>query len=76
MIDELKELSKHRYVPLTNIARIYAGIGEKQKVLDLLEKAVDDRDTGLTFLKVVPQWDALRQEPRFKALLERIGLSE
>ena len=61
---------------MNNIARIYAGLGEKQQALDLLERALNDRETGLAFLKVVPQWDAIRQEPRFKALLGRIGLPE
>jgi tetratricopeptide (TPR) repeat protein len=76
IIDELKRLSKHRYVPLNNIARIYAGLGDKEKALDLLEKALHERETGLTFLKVVPQWDALRAEPRFMNILHRVGLSE
>jgi DNA-binding winged helix-turn-helix (wHTH) protein/TolB-like protein/Tfp pilus assembly protein PilF len=76
VINELKERSKQSYVPSNNIARIYAGLGEKQQALDLLERALNDRETGLTFLKVVPQWDAIRQEPRFKALLGRIGFTE
>jgi adenylate cyclase len=71
-----KELSRHRYVALHQIARIYAGLGKKEQALDFLEKAVDDRDTGLTFLKVVPQWDSLRAEPRFVDLLRRVGFTQ
>jgi hypothetical protein len=61
---------------LNNIARIYVGLGEKDRALDLLEKAIEGRETGLTYLKVVPQWDSIREEPRFKDLMRRIGFSQ
>ena len=35
----------------------------------------EERDGGLSLLKVDPGMDGLRGEPRFKAILERIGLS-
>jgi TolB-like protein/tetratricopeptide (TPR) repeat protein len=76
VIDQLERLSRDRYVPLNNIARIYVGLGEKDRALDLLEKAVSDRETGLTYLKVVPQWDTIREMPRFKDLMRRIGFPE
>jgi DNA-binding winged helix-turn-helix (wHTH) protein/TolB-like protein/Flp pilus assembly protein TadD len=76
VLDELKRLLKKRYVPLNNLARIYVGLGQKDQALDLLEKALGDRETGLTYLKVVPQWDTLREEPRFKYLMRRIGFPE
>jgi adenylate cyclase len=76
MIAELKELSRQRYVASHQIARIYAGLGKKEQALDYLEKALDDRDTGLAFLKVVSQWNSLRDEPRFQDLLRRIGFTQ
>ncbi|HSE97970.1 MAG TPA: tetratricopeptide repeat protein [Blastocatellia bacterium] len=76
VLDEMNRISKQKYVPLNNLARIYAGLGENDKALELLERAIDDRETGLTYLKVVPQWDAIRQEPRFRQILQRIGLAE
>jgi DNA-binding winged helix-turn-helix (wHTH) protein/TolB-like protein len=76
IITELKKLSRQRYVAYHQIARIYAGLGKKEQALDYLEKAVDDRDTGLTFLQVVPQWDSLRGESRFADLLRRVGFTQ
>jgi DNA-binding winged helix-turn-helix (wHTH) protein/TolB-like protein/tetratricopeptide (TPR) repeat protein len=76
VIDKLERLSKDRYVPLNNIARIYVGLGEKDRALDLLEKAIEGRETGLVYLKVVPQWDSIREEPRFKDLMRRIGFPQ
>jgi DNA-binding winged helix-turn-helix (wHTH) protein/TolB-like protein/lipopolysaccharide biosynthesis regulator YciM len=75
MVHELKEMSKQRYVPPQNIALIYLGLGENDQVFEWLEKAYEERDVLLTFLKVHPQWDVLRTDPRFADLLRRIGLA-
>lgn len=73
VLGELKELSKQRYVPASNIALIYNGLGETDQALDWLEKAYDERDVHLTFLKTGPHWDSIRKEPRFTSLLQRAG---
>jgi tetratricopeptide (TPR) repeat protein len=68
------ELSKRRYVPPFSTAVIYAGLGEKQHALEWLEKAFDDRSLEMIFLKVDPRFDRLHSDPRFTALLRRMGL--
>ena len=59
-----------------NIAMIYAGLDEREQVLDWLEKAYEARDPYLMQLKTEPHLNPLRSEPRFQALLEKMGLSE
>ncbi|HEV8482066.1 MAG TPA: tetratricopeptide repeat protein [Blastocatellia bacterium] len=71
VLGELKKLSKQGYVPASNIALIYVGLGETNQALDWLEKAYDERDVHVTFLKTVSHWDSIRQEPRFTSLLQR-----
>lgn len=71
VLGELKKLSKQKYVPASNIALIYAGLGETDQALDWLEKAYDERDVHVTFLKTVSHWDSIRKEPRFTSLLQR-----
>jgi hypothetical protein len=44
--------------------------------LDLLEKAYDDRDRNLAWIKVDHNYDSLRSEPRFIALLKKVGLDQ
>jgi len=49
-------------------AGIYAQWGDKAKALQWLERAVRLRDSGLLHLKVEPDLDPLRDEPRFQAI--------
>jgi TolB-like protein/DNA-binding winged helix-turn-helix (wHTH) protein/tetratricopeptide (TPR) repeat protein len=62
-----------RYVPPTGLALVYAGLGERGRALEWLEKAYIARDVHLAFLPVDPRWDAYRAEPRFLALVARCG---
>jgi Tfp pilus assembly protein PilF len=76
VLNQLFEQSKRQYVSPFYIALIYAGLGENEKAMDWLEKAYADRSNGLVFLKVDPELDSLRSNPRFKALLVKMRLSD
>ena len=73
-IDKLQELSTQRYVAAYNLALIYASLGDKGNALEWLEKAYEDRSTQLIWIKADPRLDNLRSEPRFKAVIKRLGL--
>jgi hypothetical protein len=49
-------------------------LGERDKALDWLERAYEERSGYLPMLGLDFVFDSLREEPRFKALLEKIGL--
>ena len=73
-LNDLKILSKRRYVFPTDYAIIYAGLGDKDKAFEWLEEGY--REGGLlTGLKVDPHWDSLRTDSRFADLLKRVGLA-
>ena len=74
VLAELKALSQQRYIPPSNMGLVYCGLGEKDEALSCLEKACDERDPRVTLLKVDPRWDSFRSNPRFVAILKRIGL--
>jgi serine/threonine protein kinase/Tfp pilus assembly protein PilF len=76
VLDELQQLSKRKYVPPDNIAMVYLGLSEKNLVFEYLEKAYEDHSVGLPWLKADPIFDSLRSDPRFTALLKRIGLGK
>jgi len=56
------------------VALVYAGLGETENALDWLERAVDARSGSVRYLEVEPRLATLRSEPRFRKLLERVGL--
>ena len=74
VLDELKVLSGQHYIPPCNVALVYNGLGEQSEALTGLEKGCEERDVRLTLLKVDPRWDSFRSNPRFIAILKRIGL--
>jgi len=76
VLDELEQLSKRSYVPPDNIALVYLGLGERNLTFEYLEKAYEDRSVGLPWLKADPIFDNLRSDPRFTALLKKVGLEK
>jgi serine/threonine-protein kinase len=76
VLDQLKQTSRQEYVPADSIALVYAGLGEKDQAFTWLEKAYDEHAFKMAWLKVDPQWDSLRSDPRFADLVRRVGLSQ
>jgi len=73
LLDELARFSEQGYSVTFDIASVYSGLGEKNKTFEWLEKAYEERSIGLTGLAIDPYWDDFRSDPRFIALLERMG---
>jgi len=57
-----------------NLARLYALLGDKEKAFSNLDKAYEEGWSDVAFLKVDPELDTLRSDPRFNRLLDRVGL--
>jgi serine/threonine protein kinase/Tfp pilus assembly protein PilF len=75
VLAELEEMSKQRYVSPYNNALIYVGLGEKDQAFVWLNKADEERNDYLVYIKVEPLFDSLRSDPRFADLLRRVGLA-
>ena len=73
ILNQLKELSKERYVSAYSFALVYLGLGNKEEALHWLEKSYQDR-TGndLVYFRVEPLLDPLRGEPRFEELVTKV----
>ena len=71
---ELRRISKPRDPAPIRIALVNIALGETDRAFELLEKALEARDWQMAMLKVEPAFDGLRSDPRFAALLERVGL--
>jgi TolB-like protein/class 3 adenylate cyclase/Flp pilus assembly protein TadD len=68
------ELSEHKYVPPSMIGYSYIHLGEDQKGFAGLEKAYDERDYYLIYLRIDPRLDYLQADPRFISLQHRMQL--
>jgi len=73
-IARLQELSKQQYVSPFQTAVIYAGLDDRQRAIDWLEKSRQERFNWLPFIKVDPVFKNLRSEPRFVELSKSLGL--
>jgi serine/threonine protein kinase/tetratricopeptide (TPR) repeat protein len=74
ILDRLLEKSKRTYVPGYDIAAVSLGLGEKDQAFEWLSKAVEERSGFLVYIKCDRRFDGLRSDPRYEALLKRIGL--
>jgi eukaryotic-like serine/threonine-protein kinase len=73
-IEMRKQLAKRRYVDPSDIAYVYADLGDKEQTFVWLDKALADKAGGLDVVKVVPSMDPWRSDPRYLDLLKRMGL--
>ena len=76
ILDQMLAQSKKQYVSPFYISIVYAGLHENEKAVDSLEKAYEDRSNAIIFLKVDPDFDGLRSNPRFQVLLRRLAFQE
>jgi len=71
IVHALMDMGKNRFVPPTNLALVYTGLGNQESALQWLNKGYEARDVGMVFLVVEPKWNELRSDPRFQELLTR-----
>ena len=76
MLDRLNQLASRQYVSPVLEADVYIGLGDRQRALERLEEAYQKGSSMLSWLKVSHVYDPLRSDPRFIALLKKVGLDK
>ena len=76
IISYLNNVAKQTYVSKYDLAVIHVGLGQNETAFQLLEAACEERSEGLVSLKIDPRLDPTRSDPRFKAILRKVGLVE
>ena len=74
VLDQMLKDSKEHYVSAVTIAFVFNGLGDREGTFTWLERAYQEHDPRLIFLKVDPKWRNLQSEPRFQELERRVGL--
>ena len=76
VVEELKERFQKQQADGLEIARLYGGLGERDQAFVWLEKEFQSRNQKLPSWLAVGSFDSLRDDPRYKDLLKRMGLQE
>ncbi len=76
ILADLDTMANRQYVPASAVALVHAGLGDKTRALDSLERAYQEHDFAMVFIDVAPWFKNLRGEPRFEELIRRMQLPE
>jgi len=76
LLQELQTESSQRYIPKMALALAHLGLNQKEEALAMIEQDVAEHGYWVGSMGVEPEFDELRSEPRFKALIKRANLPE
>ena len=73
VLRELEALSRQRFVTSYGMALVHAGLRQIDEAFRWLDRAFDERSHWLVWLRLDPRWKSLHSDPRFAALVSKIG---
>ena len=73
LFKQVKETLSLSEFPELLHAKVYSYLGQIDKAFEYLDKAIDEKNYWLFSLKYSPEWDLLREDPRFKKAIERMN---
>ena len=76
ILDEMIERTQSGYVSPFHIALLKFAFGENDQGFEWLDKAYEEHDQSLFYLNIEPLFDSVRSDPRFTALLKKMGLEK
>ena len=74
ILAELKEVAAKKYIAAEEIAAVYVALGDKEEAFKWLARACDDHGGAIQAIPVRPVFKALHSEPRFWAMVRRLGI--
>ena len=74
ILDLLRSEMKGQFVDEFTLATVYVQLGDKEACFRSLEKAVQQRSFNLLSLRTEPTMEGIRGDPRYQALLKKVGL--
>jgi tetratricopeptide (TPR) repeat protein len=74
ILRQLTSPSAPRIGTAFDLPALYLGLGDKDRAFEALNRACDNREMLIDYIKVDPFFDPLRSDPRYFALLRRMNL--
>ena len=74
VLEELDSEGRDNYVRAEFLAAVHGALGDSDEAFRQLDRAYADRSAGLIYLHLDPLFYSLRDDPRFKVLVDKIGL--
>ena len=74
IVKSLESESRHHYVGPEAIAAVYFKLGDRDNGFAWLDKAYESRSAYMTLLRSDRRWDSVRSDPRFTALVKKVGI--
>jgi hypothetical protein len=76
LIEVQLQVAKQEYVDPADIGYNYAALGDKDQAFAWLDKGYAEKSNEIVWVKIVPDVDVLRSDPRYAALLKKMGLPQ
>jgi tetratricopeptide (TPR) repeat protein len=75
MLKQLADLSQQGSYTALGLAILHGALGDLDKAFELIEASYQEREPALVYLQVEPSFDPLRSDPRYDAMLAKMGLA-
>ena len=76
LLNVLQEVSRRKYVSPYSMLVIHLALGPEERVFELFDQLFEERNDWLVWLKVSPELRTIRNDPRFKSLMRRVGFPD
>jgi serine/threonine-protein kinase len=74
ILAELESMAARDGAAPSHVAAVYAGLHDMDNAFLWMEKAISLREPALVQIKITPIFNPMRNDPRFAAILSRMGL--
>jgi len=73
VLEEIRGVSRGRFVAAESIVQVLVALGERDRAIEVLQRAFEEHNQLIPYLKVWCMFDPLRSDPRFQDLVRRMN---
>jgi hypothetical protein len=73
-LQRLEQISRGQTANQFWVGLVYLGLGDKERAIQAFQVSLDEPNEVVMWLKVMPYFDPIRSDPRYSAMLKKLGL--